>query len=348
MKIQNNIAVVLLFGFILFIVPELANAHIKWFVAFDIKDPPTSIITWLSRPYFYIFFLLSIFGVVMASLLDSYWCKTYGPFTLFKEQFSHYEDISLSIIRIGTAIFFIGLWLVGGVILTPETTSDASFIPYLHLLIPFALVFRRTLPVAAIAILVLYLYGVYLYGIFHMLDYLTIVGIAVYLVFSCKKSEKLSNLGLTILYSTLVFAFLWSAIEKLAYPQWFYNLLENEIPFITLGFENDIVIAGATFVEFTLFFLLLRNSNGVILIAFLCNALISAGNVYFGTMDVIGHFPVNMVLLVMLLRGPLEVKTLLFDHSCKPYSAAKKSGLLFLISIIAMISLYYGLHWVLY
>ncbi len=334
-------------GLFLLILPVFAHAHIKWFVEFDITDPPRSVMDWIDQPYVIGLFILSIAGVVLACIMDSFWCKTFGKFDLISSFFAHHEDVSLNIARIGTGIFFVGIWLVGGVILTPELLSDSWFIPYIQLIIAIAVLFSRTLIIAGMGILALYGYAVYQYGIFHVLDYLTFVGLAIYLILTAFKTSQLESYRLPILYGSLVFAFLWSAIEKLAFPYWFYPFIER-YPFLTMGFDNDFFITSAAFVEFTLFFLLLMGNNGIIVIALLTNLLITTGNIYFGKIDAIGHFPVNFVLLIMLINGPVPMKSLFFDHRCKPYSSAVTVGLVFVITMVIIIALYYGLHWLLY
>lgn len=329
------------------LIPEIVFAHIKWFVAFDVSDPPKSPLYWVNNTYVMSLFVTSIWGVLIACLIDSFWCRKYGRFTYLSELFSADEDITLNIARIGTGVFFVGIWLVGGVILMPDLLTENEWVPYLQLIIAGTVLSKRTLPLAGLGILLLYGYALVNYGLFHLLDYLTLVGLAIYLILSSLKSNKLTDYRLPILYGTLVFAFLWSSIEKLAYPQWFYPFLEK-YPLITMGFDLDFFIASAAFVEFTLFFLLLMGNNGVILVAFIANVIITSGNIYFGKMDAIGHFPVNFILLMMIIKGPLPIKTWFFDHSCKSYSSSIMVALIFFITIMVMLVLYYGVHWLLY
>ena len=240
-----------------------------------------------------------------------------------------------------------GVGLVGGIILTPELTTDSCYVLYVQLIIAISVLFKRSLLVAGFGILFLYADAVYSYGIFHMLDYVSFVGLAIYLILSTLKLTRLEDYRLPILYLGLIFSFLWSAIEKIAYPQWFYSFLDK-YEFLTLGFSNDFFIASAAFVEFTLFFLLLITSNGVILLAFLINLLIISGNIYFGKIDAIGHFPANFILIIMLIRGPLAVQGYFFDHSCKSYTKAFNNALVYVISLAVLFVTYYSLHWLLY
>lgn len=336
-----------LFSFLFLSLSQEAEAHIKWFVEFDISDPPQSFASIIDTFYYLNLLIFSIWGVIIACVIDSLWCNRLGKFTLISDLFSYHDDIALGIARIGTGIFFVGIWLVGNVILTPELLSDAWYLSYIQLSIAVAVLFRKGLLLAGIGILALYTLAVYDYGLFHLLDYFTLVGLAIYFILSFFNSMPLERYRLPILYLALIFSFLWSAIEKIAYPQWFYPFL-NKYTTLTMGLDNDLFIASAAFVEFTLFFLLLIGNNSVILLALLINLLITSGNIYFGKMDAIGHFPTNFILLIMLIKGPLPMKVWLFDHSCKPYTDAIKGAIAFPLTLVMLFSAYYGLHWIMY
>jgi hypothetical protein len=48
--------------------------------------------------------------------------------------------------------FFIGVWTLGGILLTPELTSKSLLLPQLQFTIAICLLWRRTLPVSALGI----------------------------------------------------------------------------------------------------------------------------------------------------------------------------------------------------
>ena len=310
--------------FLLLSIAGNADAHIKWFVEFDISDPPQSLTSIISNIHYLILLILSILGVALASILDKKLVQINNLKKIFVLD-------SLNIARIGTGVFFVAIWLVGGIILTPELLSNAWYIPYVQLGIAISVLFRRSLVLAGIGILFLYSNAVINYGIFHMLDYLTLVGLAIYLILSSFKTTKID-----ILYIGLIFSFLWSAIEKIAYPQLFYSFLEK-YNFLTMGLDVDFFIASAAFVELTLFFLLLICNNITVLLAFLINLLIISGNIYFGKMDAIGHFPANFILLIILIKGTATINM-----------NAIKAVISFLATIFTLFIIYYGLHQILY
>jgi len=92
-------------------------AHIKWFVEFDITDPPQSFQSLLS-PLFITLFILASLGIFLGSYIDTLWTKT-ARFSFMPFLKTEYKDLPLSIMRIGTGVFFVILWLIGNTILAP-------------------------------------------------------------------------------------------------------------------------------------------------------------------------------------------------------------------------------------
>ncbi|MGV6810301.1 MAG: hypothetical protein ACWA5U_10540 [bacterium] len=342
----------LLLGTLLAVVfPELANAHIKWFVEFDVSDPPQPLLQIHEKIYYRTLLVLSAWGILFALLLDSLLFKRLKNFSLADKFFPDYEDVALNIARIGTGVFFIVLWLVGGIILTPELLTEKWYISYVQLLIAFAVLFKRGLVIAGIGIIFLYGYAMTEYGVFHLLDYVLLLGLAIYLILSGLANQAVEKWRLPVLYYGLIFSFLWSAVEKIAYPHWFYPFLEKH-SFIMMGLDMDFFIACAAFAEFVLFFLLLISNNGKILLAFAINLLITAGNIYFGKVDAIGHFPTNFILLIILFKGALPASPLTrwmtYPPANSSYLVAIKGTFLYILAIPLFVTFYYSLHWVLY
>jgi hypothetical protein len=339
--------VLLILGVWLFFYSHELFAHVKWFVEFDLSDPPQSFTEITAKFYYLSLLVLSLWGIIIALLLDYLWKIHFGHFSFLEKTFSQYNDIALNIARIGTGMFFVAIWLVGDIILSPELITNTEYVAYIQLIIAFSVLSKRSLFIAGIGILLLYGTAIYEYGLFHLLDYVTLVGLAIYLILSSTKFHRFNKYRLPILYYGLIFSFLWSAIEKIAYPQWFYPFLEK-YPFLTMDLDTDLFIACAAFVEFTLFFLLLISRNGVVLLALLINLLISAGNIYFGKIDAIGHFPANFILLIMLVQGSLRSEIQLPYNNCYLLHHIFKGLSIYLIVLAALVSSYYGIHWIIY
>jgi hypothetical protein len=337
-------------GILIFTIPDWAQAHIKWFVEFDVSDPPFAQVSKKYPLYYSILIIISLLGISLALFLDRLWYEKWHDFIFIKTIFSDYDDIALNIARIGTGVFFVAVWLISGISFAPELLNSAWYIPYIQLMIVFSLLSKRTTALAGLGILTLYTISIYRYGFFHLLDYLTFIGLALYLILSSLQLEVLKGIRkyrLNILYYSLIFSFLWSAIEKLAYPEWFYGFLEKH-HFLTMGFDVDFFIVSAAFVEFTLFFLLLVSRNGIILLAFLINLLIIVGNLYFGKMDAVGHFPVNFILAIFLIKGALPNTTHFFKYSTSMSKQMIKVIFLYLATLLLFLSSYYAMHKLLY
>lgn len=349
MKKKNRLFISLILLFFGLSCTSPALAHIKWFVEFDVADSPLSVMS-LASPMFLTLFLLATISIFIAILIDESWSR-YAPLALGQKLNLTIEndDIALSIVRIGVGVFFVIIWLIGGVALTPDTITEAWWVSGLHVIIAFAVLFRPTLFVAGIGILALYGYCVYQFGLFHMVDYLTFMGLAIFLIFSQINIKSLLKLRLPILYLTLAIAFLWSAIEKLTFAQWFDPFLDKYM-FLQMGFDRDFYLLSAALVEFVLFYLLLFGKNAVTVVAVLANILIISGNIYFGKTDTIGHFPVNFVLVIMAIMGARSFAVFTGNGNGNGRviaHAARQSGLFIAFFGVLLLS-YYGLHWIQY
>lgn len=329
-----------------------AQAHVKWFIDFDVADPPQSLYTHPAMRYVPILMLIATWGIVIFSMVDAFINRYLnGYLTLGRFFFQGNKDIGLAIARIGTGALFLIFWLVGDIILAPELNyMQKDWIPELQLVIAVTVLFRRALVLTGLGILILFAHAVSIYGLFHMMDYITLVGLAIYLILSSlpeAQVERLYTVRYGILYFALVFSFLWSAVEKIAYPAVFHKFLA-QYPFLTMGLDQDFFIITAAFVEFALFFMLLVCGNGMILLALAANILISVGNIYFGKIDAIGHFPINFILIMMLLQGPLPVRLWFFNQTPRTELINLQNIVMFYITLSLFVGAYYGLHYLLY
>jgi len=101
----------------------------------------------------------------------------------------------------------------------------------------------------------------------------------------------------------ILFSFLWAAIEKFGYPQWFDPFLDSN-KFLTMGLPRDFFRMCAAFVGFTLVYVLLTGRNIVSLATLALNLMIIAAAIHFGKIDTIGHFLVIVILVIMTIKGP--------------------------------------------
>jgi len=335
----------------LFVLPFIfvstyANAHVKWFVEFDVTESPRQIGQVLMNPMFWGLLTLASVALLIVFSVDVLWTRR-GTFDLVEKRFDLNPDVATSLMRIGTGVFFVALWLMGDVILTPELVTDAAFVSYIQFFTAFFTLFLSTLVLSALGVLALYVYGVTEYGIYHMLDYAIFLGVAAFLAITGSGNEKLMRHRLSILAFFMLFSFLWSAIEKFGYPQWFDPFLD-ENAFLTMGLPRDFFLMAAAFVEFTLVYVLLTGRNMVVLGAIALNALIIAGALYFGKVDALGHFLVMVILVIMTIKGTETVQLIAYKEG---RSALVQGGYMVLgywTSLALFFGLYYGIHAAIY
>lgn len=85
--------------------------------------------------------------------------------------------------RVAVGTFFVAIFAVGGVYFTPDLASPSELVSWFQLLIAAAIFWRRTMPLSAAGIIVLWAIALRDYDLFHLLDYLALgIGVAGYLV----------------------------------------------------------------------------------------------------------------------------------------------------------------------
>lgn len=170
--VKLSIGFVALFG-----LATAASAHVKWFTHTDGRDRPVEPFALLT-PTFGTVFCVALVLVFVGFLLDG-WIAKRWPWLLKMGRTT--EAFEQRVIRAGAAAYFIFLSSVGGIILTPELQSTASWLPVVQFLAALCLVWRQTCIVSGAAILILYGYAVSQYGVFHLVDYVFMLTLALYL-----------------------------------------------------------------------------------------------------------------------------------------------------------------------
>ena len=127
-----------------------ASAHVKWFCAYDVAGQPLGLENVLC-PDFEMLIGISIawllFGsVVEWSFIGDAMLRAMNRATQFIE-----ENTEL-IFRVGCVFFFVSIWAVGGIMLTPELKTNSNWIGAIQLGIAAGMVSRRTMPLSAFGI----------------------------------------------------------------------------------------------------------------------------------------------------------------------------------------------------
>jgi hypothetical protein len=320
--------------------PVLANAHVKWFAPYIVEAPPQRIGNTLANPWFWsgiglvlVFFLATRavertrLGEGILAGLD----RVSGPLWERRDDF----------MRFVIAAFFVAVFAVGGVYLTPDLKTPNEWVSWVQLLIAALVFSRRTMPLAAAGIIGLWLLALTQYEFFHLLDYLSLgVGVAAYLVLESSNRPAWREKRFVVLRWGVAIALMWSSLEKFAYPDWFHPLVEEK-PFLTFGMPRDVFIPMAGVAEFTMGFGLLWTALvrrlSAIALFFIFNAAVWP----FGRMDLVGHALI-MAVIVIIAADPVPQVRFAIRRSLFSIPAA------LVASLAVFVTAYWGVHHLLY
>jgi hypothetical protein len=310
-----------------------ASAHVKWFCAFDVAGQPRGLENVLCADFEGLVGLAVLF-LMLGCLVDG---------TPFGDALQRALDRVTSVIRSDHEIliravcgfFFVTLWAVEGIILTPELKTAAPWIPWLQLAIAAGLIWRATMPLSGLGIALLFALAVRDYGAFHLADYPIFLGLGAYLVLVGLQRDLFGLRPLDVVRYSAAVTLMWASIEKWAYPEWSFPLF-IEHPAITMGFSDEFFMRAAGVVEFTLAFSLVwtplvRRASAIVLAAMFISATFE-----FGKLDMIGHAPIVVVLLAIIGdNARLEQRTRAF---------AIAAPLAYCVALAGFLSAYYFVH----
>lgn len=317
-----------------------AHAHVKWFAPYIVEAPPQQLGNTLSNQWFWIgiglvlvFFLLTrrieqtALGQNILAIID----KVTGPL------WRRLDDFVLFVI----SAFFVAVFAVGGVYLTPDLKTPHEWVSWMQLLIAAFVFSRWTRPLAAAGILGLWVLALVDYELFHLLDYLSLgVAVAAYLLLESIAPEQWRKYRFEVLRWGVAIALMWSSLEKFAYPDWFYPLVEEK-PFLTFGMPRDVFIPMAGVAEFTMGFGLLWTARVRRLSAIALFVIFNAAVYPFGRMDLVGHALI-MAVIVAIAADPTPQIRFAIRRPLWTIPA-------FLVAALVVFSSgYWGLHRVLY
>jgi hypothetical protein len=274
-----------------------ASAHVKWFCAFDVAGQPRGLENVLC-PDFELLVGLALFVLVAGCVTEG---TRVGAALLraLNRVTSRLADDPEFLFRVICGFFFVALWTTGGILLTPELKTDSTLVPWLQLAIAAGMTSRRTLPLSALGIVVLFGAAVWSYGLFHLMDYPIFLGVAAYLALSGLGKDFFGIRPLDIVRWATAITLMWASIEKWAYPEWSFPLFLAH-PALTMGYDDEFFMRAAGVIEFTLAFALIwtplvRRVAAVMLAGMFVSAILE-----FGKLDAIGHAPIVAVLIAII------------------------------------------------
>jgi len=319
-----------------------AQAHVKWFAPYVVGAAPAPVSETLVNGWFWLGILLvmgffgatvlverSAFGPRIGGLLD----RGTDPLWTRADDF----------MRAVVGGFFVAIFAVGGIYLTPDLQTPNEWVSWLQLLIAILVFSRRTMPLAAAGIIGLWVIALRDYDFFHLLDYLALgIGVAGYLTLAANPEGKWYRQRFAVLRWGVAIALMWSSLEKFAYAEWFYPLVE-ERPFLTFGLPRDTFIPMAGVAEFTMGFGLLWTPLIRRLSAIALLVIFTAAVYPFGRVDLVGHALI-MGTLFLIAADPTPSGPRL--KRVVPALAGVPMGLLAAMVVIA--GAYWGLHGLFY
>jgi hypothetical protein len=309
-----------------------ASAHVKWFCAYNVAGQPDGLENVLC-PDFELLTGLSILALMTGSVLEGTPIGAFMLNALDRTTRLVRENIE-TIFRAACAFFFIAIWGAGGILLTPELKTDSVVVGAIQLGIAAGMLSRRTMPLSALGIFVLFGIGVWEYGAFHLADYPIFLGVAAYLALVGGQTNFFGKRPIDVLRWAAGVTLMWASIEKWAYPEWSYPLFIQH-PEVTMGFASDFFMRAAGAVEFALAFALIwtplvRRVGAIMLTAMFVSAVAE-----FGKIDLIGHSLI-IVALVGIVADDAKEPVRLRHSWLLPFG--------YVASLALFLMAYYGGH----
>lgn len=312
-----------------------AAAHVKWFAPYDVAGQPER----LAEVFSPLFIELFVLGVLVL------WCASAFEATRIGALVSEAVETAFSglrlrtdgLIRSGTAVFFVAIWVTGGIILTPELKTGMAATSWLQAAIAIGTFWQSTMVFSGLGIVALFVQGVWTYGWFHMMDYPVFLSVAGYLIvrglgwetFLGLRPKDLIRWGVAV-------TLMWASVEKWAYPGWTFPVLHAH-PDLSMGLDPRFFMSAAGIMEFSLAFALLwtpmvRRIAGIVLLSMFVSAVFE-----FGRIDAVGHLLI-IVLCVVLVA----------DNQPSYRCSLKLAPVWYSTALTASISAYYVGHAYLY
>ena len=318
-----------------------AAAHVKWFAAYDVAAAPAALTEVFSQTFIAVL-ALSALLMAVCFIYDGLAAEN-GLERRIDEIFEPLKGYGPDILRIGLGAFFLCLWLLGGILLTPELKTGSEAISWFQLLLALSTIWWRTTFLAAIGVVILYGVAVINYGVFHLIDYPIFLGIAGYLTIHSLDWTRLKPYALSILYAAVAQTLLWASIEKWAFASWTLPLLAQHDG-ITLGIDHRVYVMLAGFVEFVAAFLLLFGRLSQRLAAAMLLGIFLAAVIDFGKIDAVGHLMIIVSLLVMTIEGNTIVNRAVQGRIQSLAVGGLRLAVTYVGFILLFFLMYYGTH----
>lgn len=295
---RKIISLKFLIPFLFVLIPMPAMSHVKWFTRST--DSSVASFSDLNHPAFWFLLVLSVVTLALVTYADRF-LEKWAPYKKFNSYLESYSDRATLILRIFTGAALLLSWQADSMI-APELKIDSGIVGWYQFFLALGLLLAKTTPLAGLGMIGLYFYAITQHGFFHMLDYLVYASIGYFLFVSSLPQHRLSQTKIPALYIGLGFSLCWAALEKVFFPHWGMDVLQQQ-PGLTMGLPPDFFLLSCAFVELCLGYLLIigllqRPLALTITLVFLTTSS------FFGKTEVIGHTILHGALLVFTVIGP--------------------------------------------
>jgi hypothetical protein len=309
----------------------VASAHVKWLVTCDASDDPLPLQAVFTGTFWlFLALFVALFYVVCVIEDTCVGAFLSGALDRWTASLRQRADVLL---RASAAVSFAVLWTDGSTILTPDLRDNHAWLSTLQVLIAIYVAARATLPAAAVAILVLYGYGVATYGLFHMLDYPFFLGLSAYFALSVSKNFRLGSFRLDCLRWTAALSLMWPSMENFLYPNWVASVAMAH-PQLTFGLDVATFTTAVGSAEFGLAFALFWTPLVRRLAAAVLALLLFAVTLDLGKMVGVSHLMLVAILLLVFADPGRK------QAFCRPIVAPIVGG----TALLALIFIYTGVH----
>ncbi|WII36783.1 hypothetical protein [Paenibacillus thiaminolyticus] len=279
--------------------------HVKWFAA-DQEWTPQSMDRVITPAF--LFWLGFTFIVLLLVAMFNESLERLRVVRQLHSLLNRLKRFQLTIMRVGIGLGLL-LQLVTRTYIAPTLAIDIWWIYGLLIVGLLGLLHRKLLAVSGAALAALYVKAIIDYGLFHSLDYMFYVGVIYYLLFI---HTKWSRSCLPVLYFWAGLSLAWLAMEKMTLAKLAGSLI-HEYSLPTLGFTVEDFVLISAFIELGLawaFIIGVMNR----FTALLLTGLFVATTTVFGLTEIIGHMVMHTLLLIFLIVGRDDSKTLYHVH----------------------------------
>ena len=129
-----------------------AQAHVKWFAPYIVNAEPQGISLTLANPWFWTGIALVMLFLVATSIVE----KTAFGNSLMDAMDRATEPLWRRLddfVRVVIGAFFVAIFAVGGIYLTPDLKTPSEWVSWAQLLIAAGIFSKRTMPFSAAGII---------------------------------------------------------------------------------------------------------------------------------------------------------------------------------------------------